>query len=132
MLRKLSRVEREVQDEAGRWYLTNLMPYRSTEDRIEGVVITFVDISKNKQIEQELVDARDNLETRIAERTAQVRALSVSLVKAEQRERRRLSETLHDDLQQVLYGIQLKLRMARDEMHAGRPGAAGTTRAPPA
>jgi two-component system CheB/CheR fusion protein len=122
VLRKLSRVQREVQDETGRWYLTNLMPYRSTEDRIEGLVITFVDISRNKETEQKLKESRDNLESRIAERTAQVRELSVSLVRAEQRERRRLSETLHDDLQQVLYGIQLKHRMARDELHAGRQG----------
>ena len=54
VLRHLVPVEREVQDEAGRWYLTRVRPYRSTDDRIEGVVITFVDITKRKQSEENL------------------------------------------------------------------------------
>jgi len=122
VMRKLTRIQREVRDEGGRWYQTNLMPYRSSDDRIVGIVITFVDITHSKQFELELLENRKNLEAQIAERTAQLRELSVSLVRAEQRERRRLSETLHDDLQQVLYATQLKLRMARDELQAGRGG----------
>ena len=54
VLDKLAPVEREVQDEAGRWYLTRVLPYRSTEDRIEGVVITFVDITTRKEVEEDL------------------------------------------------------------------------------
>ena len=119
VIRKLVPVEREIRDEDGNWYLTNLMPYRSTEDRIEGVVMTFVDITRIKQYETELEQARESLEDRVLERTEQVRDLSTSLIRAEQRERRRLSETLHDDLQQVLYGAHLKLRMARDKMATG-------------
>jgi signal transduction histidine kinase len=61
------------------------------------------------------------LERRVAERTRQVRELTTSLVRAEQGERRRLSETLHDELQQLLYGIQLKIRLARDELLGKRP-----------
>ena len=33
---RLTPIEREVVDESGRWYLTRVMPYRSTADRIEG------------------------------------------------------------------------------------------------
>ena len=54
VLRHLVPVEREVRDEAGRWYLTRVRPYRSTDDRIEGVVITFVDITERKQSEENL------------------------------------------------------------------------------
>jgi two-component system, chemotaxis family, CheB/CheR fusion protein len=123
-LRKLARVEREVRDESGRWYLVNVVPYRGVDDRIEGVVITFVDVTRAKQVEQDLQQARRTLESRVMERTSQVHDLTVSLVRAEQRERRRLSETLHDELQQVLYGVQLKQRMARDELQSSRPGEA--------
>jgi len=59
VLEQLTPMEREVQDQQGRWYLTRLLPYRSTEDRIEGVVITFVDITRHKQAESVLQDARD-------------------------------------------------------------------------
>jgi signal transduction histidine kinase len=43
-------------------------------------------------------------------------------VRAEQRERRRLSETMHDDLQQVLYGVHLKLKLGRDALARGASG----------
>src|SRR5262249_39784354 len=49
VLARLTPVEREVQDDAGRWFLARVLPYRSTDDRIEGVVITFVDIDSRKR-----------------------------------------------------------------------------------
>jgi two-component system CheB/CheR fusion protein len=52
VLQRLTSVERELRDEVGRWYLTHVHPYRSAEDRIEGVVITFVDITTRKQAEE--------------------------------------------------------------------------------
>jgi two-component system, chemotaxis family, CheB/CheR fusion protein len=120
VLKRLERVEREVRDEAGRWYLTHLLPYRSAEERIEGVVITFVDITRRKRSEEELAQLTKSLEQRVLERTRQVRDLTTSLVRAEQRERRRLSEALHDELQQLLYGTKLKLAMLRDAAGDGR------------
>ncbi len=58
VLDRLSPVERVVQDEGGRWYLTRSLPYRTTDDRIEGVVITFVDITDRKRLEDEVRSAR--------------------------------------------------------------------------
>ncbi|MDQ8184119.1 chemotaxis protein CheB [Pelagicoccus sp. SDUM812002] len=55
---KLISVERTVESESGKWFLTRLMPYRSVEDRIEGVVITFVDITERRNIELKIRDAR--------------------------------------------------------------------------
>jgi two-component system, chemotaxis family, CheB/CheR fusion protein len=54
VLRKLAPIEREVQDEHGRWYLTRVLPYRSISDRIEGVVITFIEISSRRAAEESL------------------------------------------------------------------------------
>ncbi len=36
--------EREVQDKQGQWYLMRLRPYRTSENRIDGAVIAFLDI----------------------------------------------------------------------------------------
>ena len=54
VLQKLIPVEREVGDQEGRWYLARLLPYRTDEDRIAGVVLTFVDISRRKEAEEAL------------------------------------------------------------------------------
>ncbi|QOY90052.1 CheR family methyltransferase [Paludibaculum fermentans] len=45
-------VERELQDDAGKWYLTRIRPYRDSDDRINGVVVTFVDITDRKDAER--------------------------------------------------------------------------------
>jgi signal transduction histidine kinase len=50
-----------------------------------------------------------DLESRVAERTEEVRGLANALTMAEQEERRRIGHVLHDDLQQVLHGVQMLL-----------------------
>jgi two-component system CheB/CheR fusion protein len=54
-------VEREVQDDHGRWYVARVRAYRSVEDRIEGVVITFVDIDTRKRAEEGLRASEERL-----------------------------------------------------------------------
>jgi len=41
--------EREVQDSDGRWYSLRLRPYRTVENKIDGVVIMLVDVDKIKR-----------------------------------------------------------------------------------
>ena len=65
VLRDLYPVEREVKDDGGRWYLTRVLPYRSTEDRIEGVVITFVEISRRVEAETLLRQSEMRLATEL-------------------------------------------------------------------
>ena len=69
VLRSLLPVEHEVQTENDDWYLLRLRPYRTTDDRIQGVVMSFIDIKKLKQAEQEIVHAKETLEERVSERT---------------------------------------------------------------
>ena len=61
VLTNLVPVEREVQDDQQRWYLTRVLPYRSTDDRIEGVVITFIDITQRRRSEEELRENEERL-----------------------------------------------------------------------
>ena len=54
VLRDLVPVAREVRSDAGRWYAARTLPYRSAQDRIEGVVITLVDIHDFKEATEAL------------------------------------------------------------------------------
>jgi two-component system CheB/CheR fusion protein len=56
VLRSLVPTEREVQTTQGKWYLLRILPYRTTENVIEGATISFVDITGHKR--DELVSAR--------------------------------------------------------------------------
>lgn len=43
--------EREIETEDGVWYAMRMMPYRTTENVIDGLVITFVDVTRMKEWE---------------------------------------------------------------------------------
>ncbi|MGR3319373.1 MAG: CheR family methyltransferase [Candidatus Anammoxibacter sp.] len=51
VLRTLKQKEIEIQSKDNKWYSMRIMPYRTVENMIDGVVITFVDITKLKQVE---------------------------------------------------------------------------------
>jgi len=61
VLEKLAPVEREVASESRRWYLRRVLPYRTPENHIEGVVITFVDITARKLAEDRLRAGQERL-----------------------------------------------------------------------
>jgi len=46
-------VEREVRSNDGRFYIVRLLPYRTNEDRIEGAVMTFFDITARRHAEEQ-------------------------------------------------------------------------------
>jgi len=50
--------ERQVRTNDGRWYLNHVIPYRTLDNVIDGVVATFVDISEQK-IAEAAITARD-------------------------------------------------------------------------
>lgn len=54
VLRDLSPIENEVKTRDGRWLMMRLRPYRTVEDRIEGIVLSFVEITERR-------DAQDRL-----------------------------------------------------------------------
>lgn len=54
VLRTLAISEREVATHDGRWYQIKIMPYRTLENIIDGVVITCTDITRAKSLEAEL------------------------------------------------------------------------------
>jgi PAS domain S-box-containing protein len=87
-----------------------------------------VDITEQKRARDELQRLNDKLEEKVRQRTAavrnharQLRRLAAELSEAEHRERKRLAKLLHDDLQQLLLAVKLRLPgLARDGSEATR------------
>ncbi|WP_256737575.1 CheR family methyltransferase [Pseudomonas sp. dw_358] len=50
----LHQIEREVRSHDNRWYLARLLPYRTLDDRIEGAVLTFIDITERRLAQDRL------------------------------------------------------------------------------
>jgi PAS domain-containing protein len=59
VLRTLASSEREIASRDGRWFMARAMPYRTLDDVIDGVVITFADITAAKVLEAELRRSRE-------------------------------------------------------------------------
>ena len=58
VLRTLVFSEKQITSRDAGWYIVRIMPYRTLENVIDGVVITFIDISEAKRLEAELRAAR--------------------------------------------------------------------------
>jgi two-component system CheB/CheR fusion protein len=56
----LNSIEKDVKTESGKWYTMRIMPYRTEDNRIEGTVLTFFDITKRKHAEQKLKNSEQN------------------------------------------------------------------------
>jgi two-component system, chemotaxis family, CheB/CheR fusion protein len=54
VIANLTPVRREVRSRKGRWYDLRMRPYRTVDDKIDGVVITFVDVTERKLMEEKL------------------------------------------------------------------------------
>jgi len=61
VLSSLEKIEMEVKSKAGSWYNMRIAPYRTLENVIEGVVITFLDITRVKLAENVLRKSVDRL-----------------------------------------------------------------------
>ena len=58
VLRTLTFIQKQITTSDGRWFSTRIMPYRTFDDRIDGLVITFFNISDHKKLEVELNEKR--------------------------------------------------------------------------
>ncbi|WP_220492596.1 chemotaxis protein CheB [Shewanella sp. SR43-8] len=61
VLKTLIFIEKEITAKNQRWFKVRIMPYRTQDDVIDGVVITFTDISEAKLLESELRKIRPSL-----------------------------------------------------------------------
>lgn len=136
VLHKLKTIEREVKTSDDRSFMIRLLPYRTLDERIDGVVITMVDVTEHTRVREELRRAGELLEDRVAERTRELATanealrievaerkrseegrmdLLAQLVSAQEDERRRFALDLHDQLGQQLTSLRMKLESLKSE-----------------
>ncbi len=62
VLDDLTPIDREIETDGGVWFTRRIMPYRTDDDGIEGVVITFTDITERKHAAKLVDDAKKEAE----------------------------------------------------------------------
>ena len=73
VLRKLAAVEKPVGTRDGRWFTVRIMPYRTQDDRIDGVVITFTNITGSKALEARLRKNQSVLEQHVTRQSTELK-----------------------------------------------------------
>ena len=61
VLKTLVYAEKIISTRDGRWFTVRIMPYRTFDDKIDGLVITFIEITKSKQLEIRLRETQNML-----------------------------------------------------------------------
>jgi PAS domain S-box-containing protein len=106
-------------------------PIRDGTGKLSGVVMVFRDVTRQRRAEtelreshQSLSEARDHLEKRVQERTAELktanqdlRELSARLLKVQDDERRRLARELHDSVGQILAALSMNISVVQSQSH---------------
>ncbi len=67
VLRDETTIEREVHMDGDRWFLARLRPYRTVQGDVEGVVLTFVEITERRRLERELVNTTERVRREIGQ-----------------------------------------------------------------
>ena len=111
----------ETADGSYCWFLTRAQPVRDGAGAVAGWFGTSTDIDDIVRAEEEVQALNETLERRVRQRTALARRLLARLTVAEEEERQRIAQVLHDDLQQQLYGLSMTLALARRGADADGP-----------
>jgi len=59
---KLLEIDKEVLYKDNQWFLMRILPYRAVDNAVNGIIITFIDISKLKKSTKEVSDISDRLQ----------------------------------------------------------------------
>ncbi len=121
VLERLVPVEREVRSQEGNWYLTRVLPYRSSADRIEGVVITFVDITELRRAEATVRELNAGIEVHRQQGGERARELARLFMRAERHERARAARLVREE-------IEARTQQARGELGAALDGGSDEQR----
>ncbi len=62
VLKNHTPVEREIQGQSGYWFIRRILPYRASDEKTEGVVITFEDVTERRRTADALTAAKRQAE----------------------------------------------------------------------
>ena len=107
-----------------RWFLTRIRPVRNSEGSVTRWFGTNTNIDDQRQIQRALSDAREELEKRVQERTAELevanenlRELSSRLQQLRDDERRQIARELHDSVGQLLAALSMNIATVEPEFN---------------
>ena len=107
-----------------------ISPIKDAHGKIVGASKIARDITERKEKERELIEARQELERRVGERTAELqkaeqnlRRLSGRLLQMQDEERRRIARELHDSAGQMLVALDMSLYTIQQEAGKLSPSA---------
>ena len=119
VVERLQPVDREIRTTDERSYLMRILPYRTTEDRINGVVLTFTDVTERRHSDLEKQSARQVLERKIDDYVLRLSNAPTAaevvqrLIEARDDERRKMGSDLHDQLGQQLTAMRLNIEVLK-------------------
>ncbi|MEJ2079560.1 MAG: chemotaxis protein CheB [Acidobacteriota bacterium] len=100
-----------------------LLDARRFDDK-QLILLSMEDITQRERAEAELKDLNRTLERKVEQRSREVRKMSQRLAQAAEIEQRRISEVLHDDLQQRVYACRLQVGSLRTQVEQSKRQAA--------
>ncbi len=132
VLEKITPLEVEVQDKKGRWYSLRIRPYKTNDNKIDGVLLALGDIDVLKRNLERVTKSRDaaeseregalqslgNSEIALRRSEDQLRALAASLLTGEEQRSRRLAFELQENIGQRLTAVFHDLAAIEKENHS--------------
>lgn len=129
VLDTLAAREIEVQDREGHWYLLRVRPYRTTDNKIDGVVVVLVDIDEQRCSQQQLRNARDFARSIIAgiplplavvDSDFRIRITNEAFCKLASSTNEALERRFLPDLAAALWGMDRPLRSGLEGLRRNR------------
>ncbi|WP_160290182.1 PAS domain S-box protein [Flavihumibacter solisilvae] len=88
------------------WYDVKIFPTNDKEENVSGFLLAMTNLTEKKALEQRM----------LAQRIREQRKITRAMIEAEEKERNKIGQELHDNVNQILASTNLYLAIARDHV----------------